>query len=252
MAQQQFALFSGDLLFNRLVSAAYQGFQDLSAGSLAIKHNTDDNDIISKGRDTYGQLIGSIPVIKSPDLTLKFSNIAPRALSMALQGTASTFTQASGTATDEVFTAIKGGFANLAYRNISATGLSIKNSAGSTTYVKDTDYVIDYVTGQVSISQTSAITDGASLKITYSYNAVTADKIEGVTSPNVRGVLMLKGKNQDGGLPMELTAWDVVLTSESNIDWLSSKPIEISMKGKMITPTGKTSPYEVIYNQVLA
>lgn len=245
-------LLAGDVLFSRLINNAYTGYVDLNAGKLEMKHNSETKDIISKGRHTYGQLLGSVTIPKPTDFSLMFGKVSPKALAMGLQGEASVYAQSSGTVTDEAVTAIKGSYVDLAFRNISATGFVVTDSAGTITYVLNTDYTVDYVSGQLLVLVDSVITDAQALKVDYSYNAVSADKVVGGIKPNVRGMLRLKGQNLFDGLPADITIWDVTLSSDSGVDWLSDKPVEITMKGRMTTPAGKAGPYELVYNQVLA
>lgn len=250
MATNDGILLAGDVLFDRLVAGAYQGFTDLNAGEVSIKFNSKTVDIIGKGRNNYGQAIASAIVGQPSDLTISFGSASPKALAMGLQGVASTFTQSAGSAVDEVIVANKGGYVDLAYRNIVAAGFALKNTSGSTTYVKDTDYTVDYVFGQVFILEGSAIADKASLKVSYTYNAVTADKIDGGTFASVRGKIHIKGRNIFDDVPAELTIWDGVLTSESAVDWLSEKPMEIKLKGRMVVPAGRNGAFELKNNIV--
>lgn len=251
MASQEGILLKGDVLFNRLVGGTYQGFVDLNAGSLSMKLNSKQLDVISKGRANYGQPRATAIIPQPADLSLDFGKCSPKALAMGLQGTVSAYSQASGSAVDEVITAIKGGWVALAFRNVAATGLSIKNSAGSTTYVKDTDYTIDYVTGQIFILQAGAITDNQSLKASYTYSAVTADSIKGGTQSSIRGMIHMKGQNVfDNDAQVEIKIWDAVLTSDSAIDWLSDKEIDIKLKGRMVIPEGRAEPFELLTNFV--
>lgn len=45
----------------------------------------------------------------------------------------------------------------------------VTNAAGSVVYVKDTDYTINYVNGQIAIKSGGAISDGQIVKVTYTY-----------------------------------------------------------------------------------
>jgi hypothetical protein len=248
MAVDEGILLAGDVLFNRFVGGKYQGFVDLNAGELSFKFNSKQLDVISKGRANYGQPRATAIIPSPSDLTLAFNKCSPKALAMALQGTVTAYSQASGSATDEVVSATKGGWVDLVFRNVAAVGFAVKNSAGSTTYVKDTDYTIDYAAGQIFILPTSAITDGQSLKVSYTYAAVTADKVEGGTQSSIRGIIHLKGFNVFDEKPVEIKVWEAVLTSDSSIDWLSEKPIDIKLKGRMVIPEGRTAPFELLSN----
>jgi len=242
-------LLKGDVLFNRLIGSTYQGFVDLNAGELSMKLNSKQLDVISKGRANYGMPRASAILPEPADLTLSFNKCSPKALAMGLQGTVESFTQASGSVADEVATAIKGGWVNLVFRNLSAVAFTVKNSAGSTTYVKDTDYTIDYAAGQIYILPAGAITDGQSLKVSYTYSAVTADAIKVGTQSSIRGIIHMKGQNVfDGDSPIEIKVWDAVLTSDSSIDWLSDKTIDIKLKGRMLVPEGRPEPVEILTN----
>jgi hypothetical protein len=249
MASNEGILLKGDVLFNRLVGSTYQGLVDLNAGELSMKLNSKQIDVISKGRANYGMPRASAILPEPADLTLSFNKCSPKALAMGLQGTVETFTQASGSATDEVITAVKSGWVNLAFRNVSAVAFAVKNSAGAVTYVKDSDYTIDYAAGQIYILPTGAITEGQSLKVTYTYSAVTADAIKGGTQSSIRGIIHMKGQNVfDNDNPVEIKIWDVVMTSESSVDWLSDKPIDIKLKGRMLIPEGRPEPFQILTN----
>lgn len=245
-------LLAGDVLFDRVIAGVYQGFVDLMAGEVSIKLNSKTIDIIGKGRANYGQPIATAIIGQPADLTISFGSVSPKALAMGLQGVSSVYTQGAGTVTAGVVVANKGGYVDLAFRNVTTSGFVVKNSAGSTTYVKDTDYTVDYAFGQLFILEGSAIADKASLKVDYAYSAVTADKIEGGTSASVRGKVFLKGKNVFNDIPVELTIWDAILSSDSAIDWLSDKEIDIKLKGRMVVPAGRSGAFELKNNIVNA
>jgi phage tail sheath protein FI len=63
---------------------------------------------------------------------------------------------------------------NLGHMGISSTGTPgkpvVKNSAGTTTYVEGTDYVVDYFNGLITAKSGGAITSGEAMEITYSYD----------------------------------------------------------------------------------
>lgn len=243
-------VLAGDVFFSRLTNGVYAPLVDLNAGELSVKFNSKTERIIGKGRNNYGQSLATAIITQPSDLTVSFGKMSPKSLAMGLQGTNSSYSQASGSAVDEVVVANKGGYVQLAFRNIAATGFAVKHTSGTPTYVKDTDYTVDYATGMLFILPTSAIVDGASLKVSYTYNAVSADTVNAGTLSNVRGQIYLKGRNIFDDAPTEITIWDAVLTSDGSVDWLSDKPIEIKLKGDMVIPAGKTSVFELKTNFV--
>ncbi|TAN49042.1 MAG: hypothetical protein EPN21_13230 [Methylococcaceae bacterium] len=251
-------LLEGDVwLARRNPDDTYENYVSLFAGKLALKHNNETKDITSKQKGKYGQVLASVVVPKPTDLSLTFSSVSPKALAMGLQGTAGAYSQAASGATPVALVqgakSANGTSIKLDYRNINGTGLSVKSTETTpTTYAKDIDYTVDYAGGYVHILASSTIPDGMLLDIKGTYSAISGDKIIGGTAPNVRGMLRLEGANLVDGRGCEFIAYDVSLSSDSEIDWLSDKPIDISMKGRMMTPEIKTGPYELNYNLIAA
>ncbi len=52
----------------------------------------------------------------------------------------------------------------------------VKNTAGTTTYTENTDYVVDYQTGRVRRISGGAITDGQTVNVSYSYATSAAKR----------------------------------------------------------------------------
>jgi hypothetical protein len=44
----------------------------------------------------------------------------------------------------------------------------------------------------------------------------------------------------------------VTLTADGEVDFMSDSPIELAMKGKMVTPADKDAPYEAVIGQIFA
>lgn len=67
-----------------------------------------------------------------------------------------------------------------------STTVILKNGAGSTTYVENTDYTVDYVNGFVFAKNGGALTTGQAVQLSYSYcdpsKVATSDLIGAVTS----------------------------------------------------------------------
>lgn len=244
-------LAEGTLYFNQLVAGVSQGrVKWPGVAKLEIKPNSDLIEQISKDKGMYGQISGSAAVNKPADFSLTIADLTGSALAMALQGTNATYSQGSGTATAEVVTAKLGKFVDLAHKNISATGFVVTDSAAAITYVLGTDYNVNYAMGWLEILSTGSITDAESLKVTYTYGAISGTKVKGGTLASVKGVLELDGNNLFDGTPLSVTIWEATLTADGAVDFMSDKPIELSMKGRMSTPTGKDSPFEIVIEQI--
>jgi hypothetical protein len=256
-ANQEGIVLAGDLSFNRLVAGVYQGEFEMNGVKVEIKANSEDILVEGRGRETDGQILAAAVRQKPADLTVSFGKRSPAALAIGLAGTASDFAQGSGSATSETIVALLDGWVELTdtgvhVRNIASAGLTITNAGATVTYVLNTDYKIDYVTGRLMALSTGAITAGQSLRANFTYGAISAAQIDGMTSPNIRGKLRLSGTNLFDGLPFELEIDDATMAADSAVDWMSPKPVEITMKGRMVTVAGQTSPYRVIYGMVMS
>lgn len=244
-------LAEGTLYVNRIEAGVYQGREKFpGVAKLEIKPNSELIEQVTKDKGIYGQITGSAAVNKPAELSVTIANITGQALAMALQGTVATYTQGSGSVTAEVVTAKLGKFLDLSKKNISTTGFTVTNSGATTTYVLGTDYNVNYAMGWLEILSTGAITDAQSLKVNFSYGAVSGQKVSGGTKAQVKGLLELDGSNLFDGTPLSVTIWEATLTADGAVDFMSDKPIELSMKGKMAVPTGKTSPFETIVGQI--
>lgn len=84
------------------------------------------------------------------------------------------------TVTDEVVAADHGAWVALANQRLTPGSVVVTNSAGSTTYTEDTDYLIDYANGKLYAIASGAITDAQSLKADYGYTAIRKGEMLGI------------------------------------------------------------------------
>lgn len=215
------------------------------AKKFEIAPKSELKEMTSKGRQEYGQVIETVAIPQAAEFAVSFSEVNKDTLLLALLGSASAVNVASGTVTDEVFTAKKGAWAKLSKGNLASAGLTIKNNAGSTTYVLGTDYEVNYAMGWVKILEGSAIADAASLKASFTHNAISGTKISGATNSQLRARFTFDGVNFADGLPCIVTAWEAVIAADSAFDFLADDFGAVEMKGKLKTPSGKTEPFVV-------
>lgn len=109
--------------------------------------------------------------ITGVDVSYTFTDFSPKNFERALRGMSSANT--SGTVTDELVVAYKGGWTPLAKLPSSVT--AVKNASSATTYTAGTDYIVQ--DGGLYIPTTSTIVDpvagAANLKVTYANVAST-------------------------------------------------------------------------------
>ena len=241
-------LGAGDL-YARVYNPALGHYDDwagpFEAKKFEIKPNSDLKEMSSRGRNTYGQTIESVPLPKPADLSVTFAEVNKESIAMALFGTASVVNQGSGTIQDEAVVAASGKWVQLAHQNIAEAGFVVTDAAGTTTYVLGTDYEVNYRIGFFRAIAGGAIADKASLKIDYGYNAITATKIAGATQTQVRAEFRLDGINFADQQSVIVDVFEAVLIPDGAFDFLQNDFADIQLKGRLKTPAGKTAPFQV-------
>jgi hypothetical protein len=175
---------------------------------------------------------------------------------LATKGEESTLTQSGSSVTDAVTEVTHlGSWLRLPHRNISTTGFSAKG-ADDAALSASTDYLIDATwlkSGLVWIPSTSSITVGEDCKWTYTYAAVSGATVKGDTQSSMTIKLLGLGRDlaavSDGQAPdMELEVWQIDLDAEAELNFKSGQDIiSFDYTGTLITPSDKTSPYEIRY-----
>lgn len=222
-----------------------------NANKFAIKTSADVKDQISKGRNTYGQVIASVALQKPAEIMIEFAEVNRDNIQLAFMGKKSLINDASGSVTDEPVTLRATGGAALAHGNLSNIGLTVKK--GTTTYVPNTDYTVNYRLGLILPVAGSALAAdiaaagaaGLSVTVSYSYLANTGTLVRGAMVPQVRCEVRLDGRNFADGLPAQVSVYEALLTPAGEFDFLKSDWNGISMSGRMNTPAGKTEPFTV-------
>ncbi len=241
-------LGAGDLYIRRLVNGVYGPWQGkYECTKFEIKPNVDLKEMVSKGRDTYGQVIESVAIPKPADLTIDLAEVNKESLAIALLGTVAGTTQSAGslTAVDILGpdVVLDGWYALSKY---ALTGNpTVTNAAASTTYVQGIDYLVDSAMGWFKPLSTGAIVAGAALKFTSAYAAATGNQIRGMTEPQLRIQARLEGKNFVDNLPFTVLVYEAVIAADSAFDFLQDDFAAVSLPGRMKTPAGYNEPFLV-------
>jgi hypothetical protein len=237
-------LGSGRVYVDRKVGSVYQGLKLIgNATKFEIKENSEKKERVSKDRANYGSALNTVFIKKPAEVNITLDDLDKDNLALVFLGDSSVVTVAGSTVADEVVTAYQGKIFKTAHRKISAVTLT--NSAGSTTYVLDTDYqIVDANLGLIKIIG-STITDGQSLKIDYTYGGMTSNKVAGGTNSNVIVKILFDGVNQADQSKAVVNVFEAVLSPTSGVDFLSDDFTSIELAGAANVPTGGTAAYEV-------
>lgn len=239
-------LGAGDVYIERIVAGVAQGLKGpFYADKFQIKPNVDVKELVSKGRNDYGQTLESVALQKPADFTLELKEVNKDSMALALLGSQASVSQGSGTLTDFEVTTKADCWVSVSKESLGST-VTVKDKAtGLITYVENTDYVLNRTLGLVKALSTGAIAADQHITVSCSYSAVSGTIINGVTSADVRARFVFDGINQADGLPCIVEVYEGVIAANSAFDFLSNDFANVSLPGKMKTPTGKSQPFTV-------
>ena len=244
---------AGKIYLNPLISGSYAGYQDLAnIASFTIGNSgADTKTLKSTAPVNYGATIGSATTPGDDTLAIKLNVPNRKNLATMLLGTDTAVTNTGAAILDEVITVIaKDTYIALSKRKIAAAPAPVvTNSAGSTTYTEDSDYVVDYDNGLIYITKASTIAAGT-LKVDYTHENYTGYSIAARTSSNIIGKLLFTGENLDSGEIIRMTADSVELSPDGDFSLVSADGefLEFGLTGTPKVPNGATSPLVPIHN----
>jgi hypothetical protein len=229
------------------VAQAYTGYGEaLGADKFMITGDSDQKQKTSKQRENYGQAIANVVVGKPTKIDITISAMDVDAMALQFQGIRETWTQSGGVLTAEVITAKLDKYVPLSKRNLSGTPAPVvTDSTAATTYVENTDYIVNYANGEIKALASGAIEASESLKVTVTALALTGDQIRGGTRPQARMQVRFEGENQVDGQYIEAECWEAVVTSSNGFDFLADDFNGIELSGYLVVPTGNSEPYQV-------
>lgn len=212
----------------------------------AYKPNSEKLEKTSKGKNTYGQVRATVFKPAAPEFSVTLGQANRENLPLALMGAAADIDREGGTITaQDVTVTVIGAWLELPWANIKAAGLTLTNAAGTTTYVRDTDYIINLEMGWLKVLPGSGITAASVLKLTGTYGAITGTKISAGTVNQLRARFILDGKNMVDGSRVKAVARQVALSSDTEFDLLGDNFAEIPLTGSVETPVGYDTGFEV-------
>lgn len=238
-------LASGDLYVDRLAddgSSTGLVFTG-NAVTLEIQANSEIKEQTGKGRTTYGQVIASVNLAQPHGLKVALNQLDKTTLAIAFLGEQTALSSEATSIADEVVAAKLDKYVEMSKRGLSA--VVVTDSAGTTTYAAGTDYEVNPRLGMIKCLSTGAITEGQSLKVDATVAAEAGYKVLGATQPTVKMKLKLDGKNLVNGKTIIVTIWEAQVKPSSPVDFLADDFSALELEGTMVTPTGKTAPYQV-------
>ena len=215
-----------------------------NATQFEIKPNSNKKEQKSKMRGSYGTAITTVLLPEPSEVSITLQRIDKENLRLQFLGSDVAYAQTAGTVTAEDTTAVLDGWVHLAAEKISAVTLT--NSGATVTYVLGVDYELNTDLGMYRAIPGGAITDAAALKANYTKGAITDGwAIDGSTEASIRVYMLLDGENIASGELITGEFWDVMLTPDKALDFLSDDLVEIVLSGSMTKPAAKPSAYRI-------
>lgn len=242
-AVKQHAYGSGEIFFARYLTGTTNPGAEIYLGNtteFTLNTATEKLDHFDADHGIR-ELDDSVQTSTSMGGTVVTDNINPANLALLLLGTTSTISTSSATGViDNIAAAELNGWYQLGtsasrpsgYRKVAS--VVVTNSAGSTTYVAGTDYLVDLDRARVKIIEGGAITAGQAVKITYNVSASTRTQI--VSGNNyIEGALRFLSYNPKG-LKIDYFMPQVSLAPDGDFalkgeDWLTI-PFTLDVKKK--------------------
>lgn len=238
-------LGSGRIYVDRKVGSVFQGLHFIgNATKFEIKENSEKKERISKDRSNYGSALNTVFIKKPAEVNITLDDLDKDNLALVFLGNTSAESVTGATITDEAAVGYKNMIFKTAHRKISAVTLT--DSAGTTTYVLNTDYEItDADLGLIKVLAAGAITDGEALKVDYTYGSMTSNKVQGGTNSNIIVKVLFDGVNQADQSKAVVNVFEGVLSPTSGVDFLADDFTKLELAGVANVPAGGTAAYEV-------
>lgn len=247
MAARSF-LGAGDIYINRMVDGVKQGqVGPIYADSLSITPSVNTVQSTSKGRYDYGQVLESVNIAQPTEFSMALKEVTGDILTMAFLGTSSSFTEASGTLTDEDITIAKVGvWVPIGKKNLADLITVETQATGGDTLVEGVDYRLNRPMGWIMALPGGGIDPADHVFVTGAYAGATGTTIKGSTRTEVRCEIVFDGINQADGTQCTVTIHEAVLSADSEFDFLADDFGTVNLTGNLKTPVGKDAPYEVL------
>ncbi len=236
-------LGAGDILLDILADDGSSTGLQVKGDSpdFTFKTDADVKQQTKHGRDNYGQVGASASLPKPATLAFTMNEVDAELFAAAMYGTSSALTQSSGTLTDQPVTTKADRYVEIGKRMLS--DVVVKNTAGTTTYVLGTDYLINPRLGLIMALSTGAITAGMSVKISGSYAAINGTTIAAMTKSQVLARVMVDGVEFSSRRDFIFDAPRVRLTVNGDIPVKGDNFAQVKFTGTMETPAGFDAPF---------
>ncbi|MEO5355775.1 MAG: hypothetical protein H7844_00565 [Nitrospirae bacterium YQR-1] len=111
------------------------------------------------------------------------------------------------------------------------------------TFVKDTDYEVDYEIGRIYVIESGDIEDGQSLLVDYSYDSLTGSITNISTEKQIEAFVRFIGLDRANSRNCEVELFKVALTPGGDVDLISEKFTTLNFSGEILTTDAGTGRF---------
>lgn len=247
MSEMNGLLVAGDVYIDRLTDTGQSTGLIGPINTTQLQINTPTNEVnrTSKKKASFGNLLDSVKIAQPPELTIVFDDQPAELLAMAMLGDVQILNVPSSTITDEAVTLpANQRWVSLSVSNLASAGLSVK-LASDNSVVPVADYEVNYALGLIRAVKGGSVEEGAAVKVSAQANAISGQRITGVTSTQLRARVKVDGKNLATGLPVKVTIPEAVLAPTQAVDLMAAEFVSCTLSGKIKTLTTETAPFYI-------
>jgi len=233
-------LGAGEVWFNRF-NASGNSTQWRHLGNVSRLEPAQSVETLEKRSAMSGArgLLKRVVTSTTSEVSMTLDEFDPENVALALLGSASAFSQSSGTATDSAIpgTVKKGQWLDTGKLKIAVTG--VKKSGGAS--LNANEYEVDSDTGMIKILSTaSTVADGDSITWSGSYAAVTSTQVQALANSRIEGSLRFRSASDAVGPRYLVDFWKVAITPDGALALLTTEFGEITLKAAVQEDTSKS------------
>jgi len=152
-------------------------------------------------------------------------------VALCLFGDTATYTQTSGSASDEEITGVlQDHWYDLEYRDVSS--VVVTGPTGTPEYTETDDYVVDATNGRLYIVPGGAISDDSDLEVDYDYGTLSLDKSRGMNQSAIKAAVRFISDNARGK-NCDLKIWKVSFKPSAALGFISDEYAQWELEGKV-------------------
>lgn len=220
----------GKVYFDRFDSAGNRT-GELFLGNCPTFEITPSPEEIKKysSADKAADLIASDVLRTSLALRIVGDEFSKENLAMALFGDTSTLAQTGAAVTNEAISGVlQGRYYPLSKRQVSA--VTVTGPSGTPTYVLNTDYKVDAVSGRIYIVEGGGIADATNIEVDFTYATLSLPTVRGMNQTSVKGYLRFIG-DPARGPKYECEIWRASIRADGAIGFISDEYSSFTLTG---------------------